>query len=505
MKKSLLLLMCVLFVGYTKAQNKSWRYDFGAKTGNLSPTHASGILSSKDEEPDHEDLILPAPADGQIARIWTGNRVTNSNVNSYLGGFSLTTAGALGSGAKLLFKPAATSSTHKFSILNIDGTAVMSVGFKIKFEAGTNARYRFAVGRDVSTINWSTASGSTQFSNGTNFNDMLTNLPSFLLMQWDVSSSSYTLKIRNQASSDNNSSFDGWEVLSPTLNPAISFVNGGTYDIQLYANNGSTNATYTKNGILHTIAARSGHIWVNNVQLLFASDNPNFKDANTGVLANAALNSFIFLGYNNDQNGNDAQAHLDDFVYANYLENINVLPVVLDGFSATKQTNGVLLNWKTLSEKDNAKFEIFRSGDTDQSPKLIKTVSGKGNTATPTNYSTTDNSPLIGNNYYKLVQLDFNGKADTLATASAKMGFAKSDFNIYAVDANSVRLSINSLQNESAALEIYNLSGQCLLREKVRLATGANQLAIPAKLGSGVYVAVLKTEEDQFKTKFISK
>ncbi|MFN0291826.1 T9SS type A sorting domain-containing protein [Pedobacter helvus] len=501
MKKSLLLLVCVLFAGYTKAQNKSWRYDFGTATGNLSPTAAAGLLSANDGDPTHIHSLLPAPADGQIARVWTGN----SNV----GGFTLATSGTIGSGAKLLFNPAPTTSTTKFSILNIDGTAVMSVGFKLKFEAGTNARYRFAVGRDVSTINWSTASGSTQLSNGTNFNDMLTNLPSFLLMQWDLSSSNYTLKIRKQASSDNNVSFDGWETLNATLNPSVSFVNGGTYDVQLYANNGSASATYTKMGVTQTVAARSCHIWINNTQLLFAANEPNFKDASTGVAANASLNAFIFLGYNNtdpnDSAVHDARAYLDDFVYANYLENINVLPVVLDGFSATKQNNGVLLNWKTLSEKDNAKFEIFRFGDIDQTPKLIKTVTAKGNTTTPTNYSIIDNSPLVGNNYYKLVQIDFNGKADTLATASAKIGFDKSNFNVYAQSANSLRLSINSLADESAALEIYNLSGQCLLREKVRLSAGTNQLTVPATLVTGVYVAVLKTKEDQFKTKFISK
>ncbi|MNK49545.1 hypothetical protein D3C87_684010 [compost metagenome] len=504
MKKCLqLLLMCVLFAGYTKAQNKSWTYNFGTATGNLSPSAAAGILSANDGDPTHIHSLLPAPADGQIARIWTGNRAITNDATSFLGGFSLTTAGAIGSGARLLFGAAPTSSTSKFSILNIDGTAVMSVGFKLKFEAGSNVRYRFALGRDVSTINWSTTHGSTQLSNQNNFNDALTNLPSFLLMQWDYNSTNYTLKIRKQASSDNNASFDGWEALNTTLNPGISFTNGNAYDIQLYANNGSASTTYTKNNVIHTITAGSSHIWVNNTQLLYATGNPNFKDADTGVAANNALNAFVFLGYFNTSF--DAQALLDDFTYANYLTDINVLPVVLDGFSATKQNNGVLLNWKTLSEKDNAKFEIFRSGDTDQTAKLIKTVTGKGNSSTLTNYSTIDNSPLIGNNYYKLVQSDFNGKADTLATASAKIGFNKNDFNIYAESANSVRLSINSSASESAVIEIYNLSGQCLVREKVRLTEGANQLAIPAKLGSGVYVGVLNTKEDHFTTKFISK
>ncbi|RZK73214.1 MAG: T9SS type A sorting domain-containing protein, partial [Pedobacter sp.] len=345
---------------------------------------------------------------------------------------------------------------------------------------------------------------ATPYSSNTNFNDANTSgLPSMLLMHWNIDNGVYKLSIREKRSTASGN-LDGFKAIS-ALNPSISFVNGGEYDIQVYANNSSTNASYTKNNTPYTVAARSSHVWVNNTILLYEVGNPNFIDQDSNLAAGALLNAFIFLGYNNDQNNNDAQAYLDDFVYANYLENINVLPVVLDGFSATKQNNDVLLNWKTLSEKDNAKFEIFRYGDADQTPKLIKTVTGKGNTSTLTNYSTTDNSPLIGNNYYKLVQLDFNGKADTLATAAAKIGFNKSEFNIYAESDNSVRLSINSLTNENAAIEIYNLSGQCLVSEKLRLTEGANQLTIPVQLGKGVYVAVLKTNEDQYKTKFISK
>lgn len=499
MKKLLhLLIVCFFFTVYVKAQ-KSWRYDFGTSTGNLSPTSAVGILSADDGISGHIHSILPAPADGQVARIWTGN----DNV----GGFTLTTSGTIGSGSKLLFNPPAAASTTKFSILNIDGTKVMTVGFKLKFEAGTNARYRFAVGRDVSTMNWTTASGSTQMSNNINFNDAATNLPSFLLMQWDLVSSNYTLKIRKQASSDNNSSFDGWETLNATLNPTVSFVNGGTYDVQLYANNGSTNATYTKNSVVQTVAARSCHIWINNTQLLFAASNPNFKDASTGVGADAALNSFIFLGYNNTDPNNssvhDAQAYLDDFVYANYLEDIKVLPVVLDGFSATKQNNGVLLNWKTLSEKDNARFEILRAGDQDGNFKLLKTVIGKGNTSTISTYSALDNSPQLGNNYYKLVQIDVNGKADTIAVASAKVSFNKEGFSMHS-DGRFVKLSINSSNQENVEVDIYNLTGRCVVSEKLKLVEGANQLEIPVKLTKGVYVAVLKIKDGQHKVKFVS-
>ncbi len=507
MKKCLqLLLMCVLYAGYTKAQNKSWTYNFGTSTTvqNLSTTHASGVLSAIDGTLEHKDDILPAPENGQIARIWTGNRVNNTNINSFLGGFSLTTAGTIGSGAKLLFKAAATSSTHKFSILNIAGTSVMSIGFKLKFDSGTKGDYRFSIGRDVSAMNWTSKSGgtgATPYSSTTNFNDAnISGLPSMLLMHWNIDNGVYKLSIREKRSTV-SANLDGFKAIG-NLNPSINFVNGGEYDIQVYANNSSDNASYTKNNTLYTVTARSSHVWVNNTILLYEAGNPNFIDQDSNLSPDAVLNAFIFLGYNNDQNGNDAQAYLDNFVYANYLENINVLPVVLDRFSATKQSNSVQLNWKTLSEKDNARFEILRSGDKDQNQKLIKTVAGKGNTAIGSTYSATDNSPFTGNNYYKLVQVDVNGKTDTLATALAKVGFSKNDFTVYA-KGMSVKLSINASNNENATVEVYNLAGQSLATEKLKLTSGANQLTVPVNLVKGVYVAVLTIKDEQYKTKFV--
>src|SRR5690606_18762441 len=130
--------------------------NFGTGTGNLSPNSAKGILSANDGEPGHIHSLLPAPADGQIARVWTGNRINNADTATYMGGFSLANTGTIGSGSRLHFEAAPTSSTHKFSILNIEGTALMSVGFKLKFEAGTDADYRFAIGRDASTMSWIT-------------------------------------------------------------------------------------------------------------------------------------------------------------------------------------------------------------------------------------------------------------------------------------------------------------------------------------------------------------
>ncbi|RYF26430.1 MAG: hypothetical protein EOO42_01585, partial [Flavobacteriales bacterium] len=87
---------------------------------------------------------------------------------------------------------------------------------------------------------------------------------------------------------------------------------------------------------------------------------------------------------------------------------VTTLPVVWDGFSGSRTTTGVLLNWKTTSETDNSYFEVFSAGE-NQIFMSIGTVSASEKGA----YSLIDKTPLIGNNYYKLTQVDKNGKSTT--------------------------------------------------------------------------------------------
>lgn len=121
------------------------------------------------------------------------------------------------------------------------------------------------------------------------------------------------------------------------------------------------------------------------------------------------LNSIIDLG----SQGATYSFSIDRALAATYGDNrfeilvtpVTTLPVVWDGFSGSKSANGVLLSWKTSSETDNSYFEVFRSGE-DQIFTSIGSVTASQKGA----YSLLDKTPLMGNNYYKLTQVDKNGK-----------------------------------------------------------------------------------------------
>ena len=86
------------------------------------------------------------------------------------------------------------------------------------------------------------------------------------------------------------------------------------------------------------------------------------------------------------------------------------VPIALSKFLAKKNGKKVDLTWETLSEQENANFEIERSNDA-KTWITIHTLKGNGNSSTQQQYQAIDENPLQGINYYRLRQTDFSGQA----------------------------------------------------------------------------------------------
>ena len=86
------------------------------------------------------------------------------------------------------------------------------------------------------------------------------------------------------------------------------------------------------------------------------------------------------------------------------------LPVELTDFSARlNEFNEVELNWETASETGNEYFMVERSHD-GKSWQILKQINGKGNSTERNLYKSIDTKPLIGYSYYRLKQVDFDGR-----------------------------------------------------------------------------------------------
>ncbi len=103
--------------------------------------------------------------------------------------------------------------------------------------------------------------------------------------------------------------------------------------------------------------------------------------------------------------------------------NMSALPVKLQTFHATCLGSHVQLNWSTASEINNQYFVIETSADEVNWKRLTK-IAGAGNSASVKQYSYTDANAITGNVFYRLQQIDFDGKSsysDIIKTAQCNV------------------------------------------------------------------------------------
>jgi len=97
------------------------------------------------------------------------------------------------------------------------------------------------------------------------------------------------------------------------------------------------------------------------------------------------------------------------FTLASLDATANSLPVTLTEFSAQQKDDLVEVKWTTETEINNKFFDIERSTDGSHFTSIGK-VDGAGNTTLIQHYSLLDPNPANGINYYRLKQVDFDGK-----------------------------------------------------------------------------------------------
>lgn len=105
-----------------------------------------------------------------------------------------------------------------------------------------------------------------------------------------------------------------------------------------------------------------------------------------------------------------------------------VLPIKLKSFKAVMGKGISNLSFTTASEINNAGFDIERSADGITFEK-IGWVDGHGSTTEEIHYTFTDTKPLFGINYYRLRQMDYDGRFEY--SKIVNVGYTSDDVYLY--------------------------------------------------------------------------
>ncbi len=160
------------------------------------------------------------------------------------------------------------------------------------------------------------------------------------------------------------------------------------------------------------------------------------------------------------------------------------LPIEMTAFTARAQENDIRLDWSTATEINNSHFVVEKSTAA-KSWSPIGKLTGKGTTTTAQQYNFLDRTPVAGANYYRLLQVDFDGTATYSKAVS--VDWKTSDMEIFPNPASTHIFLKNETHAELAGnVELYDLTGRLILSENYR--GGAINIA---HLEKGVYLVRL--------------
>ncbi len=106
------------------------------------------------------------------------------------------------------------------------------------------------------------------------------------------------------------------------------------------------------------------------------------------------------------------------------------LPVLFSRFEVANDGCKALLNWSTATEHNNDHFEIERSAD-GRNFNVIGKVQAAGNSTEVQDYSFTDEHPDAGMNYYRIVQVDVDGKHSTTTIKAIRFDCGRGAVHVY--------------------------------------------------------------------------
>ncbi|MEI6507262.1 MAG: T9SS type A sorting domain-containing protein [Bacteroidota bacterium] len=181
-----------------------------------------------------------------------------------------------------------------------------------------------------------------------------------------------------------------------------------------------------------------------------------------------------------------------------------LLPVNLITFTGTRNGQKVDLKWSTASELNNDHFILERSVD-GVNFEFVAKVKGHGTTKSVSNYTNLDDvsdliSQLVSTVYYKLNQVDFDGKKTESGMVAVNILSTVNGMTMIAQPnpfSDHLHVVVNAEKVENITLKITDVTGKTLSEQTAKVLSGSNNIDIINidALKSGLYFIHLISDE----------
>ncbi len=190
--------------------------------------------------------------------------------------------------------------------------------------------------------------------------------------------------------------------------------------------------------------------------------------------------------------------YIDNVVFTSVVP----LPVTYAAFEGVKQKNTALLTWETLTENNNKGFEIEHSRN-NQFWQRLDFVTGAGNSNAQQSYTFTHNSPVKGSNFYRLKQLDLDGKASYSKIVQLNFEDGVQRALVYPNPARGILWLQGEDIEPGTTIQILDLNGRLIKTFGQRtIQSGITRLNISG-IPAGLYIIKIGNKDNLFTDKII--
>jgi hypothetical protein len=167
------------------------------------------------------------------------------------------------------------------------------------------------------------------------------------------------------------------------------------------------------------------------------------------------------------------------------------LPVSLSSFKVKSNGAAHIVAWITEQEKEHHFFAVERSKDARAWQELGRVASRESNSTQGSQYAFEDSKPLKGVNYYRLRQVDLDGRV----TYSSIVSLTQGKVFTGSIHPNPVREQLQvTMPDEEGTLLLYDMVGKLLIQRQI---SDAHTLPM-ADYRTGTYHVVLLSAEGAF-------
>ena len=181
-----------------------------------------------------------------------------------------------------------------------------------------------------------------------------------------------------------------------------------------------------------------------------------------------------------------------------------LLPVKWLSFTAQKLNNySVAINWSTTNELQNSHYELERSADAINFNK-IATVNAGNAPSKIQEYNFTDYKATAGANYYRIKQVDADGKSSYSVIAKVIIQSDAFTWSVLPNPAKDATVFLTRKALSNAVIILSNAAGKEVYRIKNPVISAGQQIIIPLNnLSAGMYILTVKSNENIQSQKII--